>query len=112
MQLDKEVSHTHSLYHGWTTVGTGPAVPLCGAFQTARGVMLRCPGAADYDQGGNTVNTVPIWVGRSNRVTPDQSDTGGMPLVPGASMFIPIDDPSQIFIISVAAGQKVAWMGV
>jgi hypothetical protein len=38
--------------------------------------------------------------------------TGGMPVVPGSSLFIPIDDPSELYIISTLADQDYAWLGV
>jgi hypothetical protein len=71
-----------------------------------RGVLIRCPGAKDP-----VPNLYPVWVGFKG-VTPDSNpDTGGMPVVPGSSLFLPVDDPSELYIISTNADQEAAWLG-
>jgi len=103
--VTKEVTSTKDLYHGHVVVSV-TAISLCGSFPTKRGVMLRTPGPEDP-----VPNTVPVWVGRST-VTADSAATGGFPLKPGASLFMPVDDPSGIFVISTTGGQDIAWIGV
>lgn len=101
MEVVKETSPSKGLQYGHTVVGVTP-VQLCVSFRTTRGILLRCPGSSDP-----TPNTVCVWVGDS-RVTVGT----GMPLPPGQAIIIPIDDPSQLYLISTAASQDVAWMGV
>ena len=59
-----------------------------------------------------TRNTDVIFVGRK-AVTADAAvGTGGVPLLPGSSIDLPIEDPSQIYVISQSSNQDLAWMGV
>jgi hypothetical protein len=101
MEVVKETSPSKGLQFGHTTVGL-TAVKLCESFRANRGVLIRCPGSSDP-----TPNTVCVWVGGANVTT-----NTGMPLPPGQAIVIPIDDPSVLFLISTAADQDVAWMGV
>ena len=105
MEVMKEVSPTTGLYSGHTLVGV-TAVPLCGNFDTRRGVLLRCPGSLDP-----VPNTAPVWVGPKS-VKADSSAAGGMPITPGSHIVLPIEDPSQLYVISTVADQDIAWMGV
>ena len=105
MNIEKEVSPGKSLYNGHTTVGL-TAVPLANKFPTTRGILLRCPGSLDP-----TPNTACVWVGGKG-VTADSAATGGMPIAPGSHLVLPVDDASAIYVISTAADQDVAWMGV
>jgi hypothetical protein len=100
MEVVSEVSKSTELRHGNTVVGTIP-VPVGLAFQCARGVMIRADDA----------NTAAVYVGGRN-VKADSSESGGMPIYPAASLFLPVDDPSQCFVVSIAENQRVAWMGV
>lgn len=106
MEVVKETSPSKGLQFGHTSVGV-TAVKLCESFRANRGVLLRTPGSADP-----TPNTVCVWVGPSPNVKADSSPQGGMPLPPGQAIVIPIDDPSQLYLISTSADQDVAWMGV
>jgi hypothetical protein len=73
-----------------------------------KGVLLRTPGDADP-----TPNVAPVWVGNNESVTADSdTETGGMPLVPGAALEIPAQNAEDIWLISTAADQDIAWIGV
>jgi len=105
MELYKETSPTGSLNGGHTSVGL-TAVPVCGSFPLKRGIVLRCPGPSEVNG-----NTDIVWVGRQN-MTADSGPAGGMPILPGTGIFLPIDDPSQLYVVSTTAGQDIAWMCV
>ncbi len=109
VEIGKETAKTNKLYHGHTKAGL-TAVPLCLDFGTHKGILVRAAGPlelSDEDAG----NEAAVWIGGAG-VTADLSETGGIPLMPGRSIVIPVDDPSGLFIISSAVDQDVAWMGV
>ena len=63
----------------------------------ARGVQIKAASA----------NSGLVYVGNSD-VTADASDaTDGFPLAPGEGLFLPVDDPSRIYVVGSAASQKV-----
>lgn len=104
MEITRET--VREFLHGWQTVGVDriQITPL--DLYALKGVLLSTPGSA-YPGGGNTK---PIWVG-SEKVTADQNaGSGGQPLVPGAAMFIPIDKPDRLWVVSTDPDQKIAWM--
>ena len=72
-----------------------------------KGLLLRTPGSDD-----GTPNTNFIWVGGSGVTADSNAETGGMPLAPGDSINLPVNDPTEIYVISDAASQEIAWMGV
>lgn len=92
------------LRHGHTTVGT-TAVKLTNVERAVKGVRIRAPGADDP-----VPNTAPVWIGSNDRVTAGSGATGGYPLTPGTEVFIEIEDPNTLFLISTAISQDVAWM--
>ncbi len=104
MDIDRETTPSGELKNGHTVVGatTSPLTPL--SFKGYRGVLVYAPGNADP-----TPNTAPVWVGRAAVTADSEVGTGGMPLVPGASLFIPVDDPSKLYVISTVADQDIAW---
>jgi hypothetical protein len=103
----KETSPSGDLRHGHIVVGT-EAVALTNLdFKFVRGILLRTPGASDL-----VPNTDVVYVGR-RAVTADSNEgTGGMPLPPGSVIELPLEDPTQIYVVSGSEGQDLAWMGV
>jgi len=102
----RETSPAKDLKHGHTIVGT-IAVPVSlYSMPLVRGLMLRAPGPNDLNP-----NTDVIYVGLKS-VTADASATGGMPLLPGSAIELPVDDPSLIYVISNSPSQDLAWLGV
>lgn len=92
--------------HGHTIVGATPVQLTTLGLAAYKGILLRCPGEADP-----TGNTDPVWVGNSPTVTADSTPaTGGMPILPGSAMFIPIDSPTRLWVVSSASDQDIAWM--
>ena len=78
---------------GQTTVGT-TAVKLTGGGRCLYGVLIKVL----TSQG-------PVHVGEDNSVT-----TGtGLEVTSNESTFIPIDDPSKVWLISATADQTVTW---
>jgi hypothetical protein len=104
MEITKETVHT--FLHGWTTVGVNPVQITPLQLVPYKGILLTCPGT-QYDGTGNSK---PVWVGGPKVTANDNAASGGMPLVPGASMFIPIDKPDELWVVSSEPDQKIAWM--
>lgn len=103
MEITKE--SVRELKHGWTTVGT-TAIQLSPLdFNAFKGVLMFCPGTT-YPGGGNAV---PVWIGGA-KMTADNGPNGGVPIVPGSSMMIPIERIDLIYVISSMADQKISWM--
>jgi len=101
----KETSPSNEMRHGHTVVGA-TAVPLTAlSFKFNRGIVVRAPGSGDLFPNVDTV-----FLGGRN-VTADFSDTGGLPLIPGAAVELPFEDPSLIYAISQTEGQDLAWLG-
>ena len=103
----KETSPSRELRHGHTVVGA-VAVPLTTiAAILTRGVLLRAPGPSDL-----VANTDIVFVGRKGVTADSNAGTGGMPLLPGSVLELPLEDPSEIYVVSLSEGQDIAWMGV
>ena len=102
----KETSPNGDLRHGHTVVGQTARPLATDAAKFNRGILIRAPGAGDL-----VPNTDIVWIGRK-AVTADYNvGTGGMPLLPGAAVELPVEDPSQVFVISGTDNQDVAWVG-
>ena len=103
----KDTAEVKMLKHGHTVVGTTAVQLTTLDFPFVKGILVRAPGANDP-----VPNTAPIWVG-SSAVTADSNvGTGGVPLAPGESIVLPIDDPTVAWVVSTAATQDVSWLGV
>lgn len=78
-------------------IGT-TAVPLVAtSIDATRGVQIKA--AAD--------NAGTVYVGNSD-VTADAADaTDGFPLAAGEGLFVPLRDPSDVYVLGSEAGQKV-----
>lgn len=106
MEIGKET--VTDLLHGHVTVGvTRKRVVTMDHSSMMKGIMLRAPGSGDP-----VPNTAPIWIG-SNGVTADSAEeTGGMPLPPGESMFVPLEMLGKLYAVSTAPDQDLAWMAM
>ncbi len=102
----KETSPARDLKNGHTVIGPTAAPVTPNSVELVRGLLLRAPGPNDP-----TPNTDVIYIGLS-QVTADTSATGGMPLLPGGVLELPVDDPSVIFAVSQSPNQDLAWMGM
>ncbi len=91
----------NSFDHGRaSSVGTTAAALTSNSTHAAKGVQLKAAAA----------NTAVVYVGNSD-VTADSADaTDGFPLQSSDSLFLPINDPSKIFVIASAANQKVFFL--
>jgi hypothetical protein len=76
-------------------------------FRFTKGILLRVPGTLDP-----VPNTTTIWVGNANVTAGTNIETGGFPLVPGSSLYLPVEFVQGLYAISDAADQKLAWLGV
>jgi len=100
MEITAETSPAADLKHGHTPVGT-EAIPLCHSFITRRGVLVRADNA----------NSANVFIGLGPNVSTN-GENGGMPLPPGTSLFVPVDDPSALYLISTDTDLDVARMAV
>jgi len=76
-------------------------------FQFVKGILLRAPGTLDP-----TPNTTSIWIGNASITAGTNIENGGFPIIPGASLFLPVEFVEDLYAISDAADQKLAWLGV
>ena len=104
--MDVVKESVSDMFFGHTSVGTTAKKIVPQKFPVQKGVLLRSPGAGDP-----VPNTRPVWIGGCG-VTADSLATGGVPLCPGESMFIPLEDPTRLHAVSTAEGQDLAWMAV
>jgi hypothetical protein len=104
MEVTKETSG--ELHFGHQTVGRARKRLSDDKYDILKGVLLRAPGAGDP-----AANTDPVWVGGA-AVTADSGASGGMPLPPGESMFLPLEDIRNLWLISTTDNQDLAWITV
>jgi len=102
-----EVNNTaREVYHGHKAAGLTRAQLTPTSRVLIRGIYLYCPGGDDP-----TPNTATVWVGGATVTADSDANSGGIPLVPGNSIFLQISDPSLLYVISTSASQDVAWIG-
>ena len=53
-----------------------------------------------------------MYVGCKCVTADSNAGTGGMPILPGSAIELPVEDPSQVYAVSLSPGQDLAWMGV
>lgn len=104
MHIEKE--SVQELTTGHQAVGTTRVKLAEQGFTAYKGVLMRCPGTSDP-----VSNTAPVWIGGKN-VAANSGASGGIPLLPGDALFVPIDKLDSIWCISSADGQDIAWMGI
>jgi len=76
-------------------------------FQFVKGILLRAPGTLDP-----VPNTTTVWIGNANITANTAVETGGFPIIPGASLFIPVEFVEGLYAIASAVDQNLAWLGV
>ena len=103
----KETSPSSELRHGHAVVGTSPAPLTTLSMKFVRGILLRAPGPDDL-----TPNTDVVYIGCKSVTADSNAGTGGMPILPGSAIELPVEDPSQVYAVSLSPGQDLAWMGV
>lgn len=92
--------------HGHTSVSTVKALAVGTELPDGNfsGVLFKAPGIDD-----DTPNTVPIYLGGSTVTANYNASTGGMPLAPGESLTLPLRYVADLYVVSTANGQDVAW---
>lgn len=104
----KETMKTQRIRYGHKAVGTSAVQLTTVGVDMEKGILLRAPGTGDL-----IPNTAPVWVGTNAGVTADSNEgSGGMPLIPGASITVPASLAKDLWVISTAISQDIAWMGV
>lgn len=96
----------NKVYNGHVTVGTAIVQFSAIMPKLVFGLVLRTPGRDDP-----VTNTAPIWVGGSNVTADSDIDTGGFPLLPGASLSLSVEDAEHLYFISTVADQSIMWIG-
>jgi hypothetical protein len=89
--------------HGRTSsIGTSAAPLTSVSSHAPRGVQIKAA----------IGNTGTVYVGNSD-VTANAADaTDGFPLVGGEALFVPVNDPSKVYVIGSASGQTVFYLVV
>lgn len=106
VDVTKETTSGDGLRNGVVTVNAEASNPFPDV-PCVRGILLHCPGSAE----GDNANSDPVWVG-SKSVSADYEETGGMIILPGGYLQVPVSDPSKLWVISTAENQKVSWISL
>jgi len=100
MFVVKEV--VDKFYYGQELVGA-LAVQIIGiGYKFMKGVILRAAGDNDP-----VSNVAPVWIGDA-----DVTVNTGIPLAPGETLTLPIENCDELYAISTSANQSIAWMGL
>ena len=99
--VDVEVQHRN------VVVGTSVVIINPFRFKFVKGILLRTPGTQDP-----VPNTAPIWIGNAKVTADADPNTGGFPLIPGSSIFLPVEFLDGLYAISTQASQSLSWLGV
>lgn len=87
--------------HGVNNDVDTTAEPLTSVARRAtRGVQLKASEA----------NTGTICVGNADVTVGGAEGTEGFPLAAGEGLFLPIDDPSKLYVVADEANQRVHWL--
>ena len=103
----RDTVETKELKWGHTVVGASAVQLTALEFTFTKGLLIRAPGSDDP-----VANTAPIWVGGKGVTANSNVATGGVPLAPGESINLPVNDPTLVYVVSTAGAQDVSWMGV
>jgi hypothetical protein len=104
MQLGQET--VPDVLHSWVEVGTDRVKISEIAYPLLKGILVHSPGS-EYPGGGNDA---VIWVGGPG-VTADEEPTGGIPLIPGATLFLAVTSADKLWAVSTDADQLLSWIG-
>lgn len=72
------------------------------SFSAKRGVTLRAP----------STNTGILYIGNSDVTAGTTAATDGIPLEPGDSLFVEIDNPNKLYAIADTVNQKIFWSAI
>jgi hypothetical protein len=95
------------VYNGHLAVGTTRVQISEIAQPLMTGLLLRMPGNEDV-----VPNTATVWIGGSNVTANNHATTGGFPMPPGSSLEVSVEDFDDLYFISTANDQDVAWIGI
>lgn len=88
--------------------GSKSSIPANAVPLTASGVILAQGVQIFTDRSINGT----VYCGYHPNITAAGSDhSTGFPLASGDSLFLPVNDPTSIFVLSSPSGQKVYWIG-
>ena len=98
IDIDTAITVGSSFTNGSATIGTSSSQMTTSSFSCNKGVTV----TADMSNSGT------IFVGNSTGVT----STSGFPLEAGDAIFLPIDNPTKIYLIADASSQKALYVAV
>jgi len=87
---------------GYKLVGVAPVQIIDDGHRFVKGILLRAAGDNDP-----VSNVAPIWIGDST-----VNITVGMPLAPGETLTLPLENCDDLYAVSSVADQNIAWMGL
>jgi hypothetical protein len=85
-----------------SSIGTSAVQLTTTSMHAPRGVQIKAALA----------NSGTVYVGNSDVTAGAADATDGFPLAPGEALFVPIDDPSKVYVVGTAAGQVVHFLVV
>lgn len=97
---------TRPFAFGHTVVGVTRAKAINGSLPDGNfsGVLIKAPGSED-----DVPNTVAIYLGDASVTANYDPDTGGFPLAPGQSITVPLETAEDLYVVSTASSQDMAW---
>lgn len=76
-------------------------------FRFMKGILLHAPGEPE-----SAPNSAVVYIGNQNVTADTHAETGGFPLPPGSSLFVPSDILVGLHAISSSAAQLLSWIGI
>jgi len=90
---------------GHTVVGLAAAQITTCPRQLTKGIWIKAPGTLH-----TAANSDSVYVGKSNVTADSDVETGGYELAPGEELFLEVDDPSEVWVVSTAGAQDIGWI--
>lgn len=85
-----------------SAIGTSAVQLMATSTHAPRGVQIKAA----------LTNSGTLYVGNSDVTAGAADATDGFPLAPGDALFIPVDDPSKVYLIGSAIGQVAHFLVV
>lgn len=92
---------------GNVVVGTTAVMINAPKFRFMKGIMLHAPGEPE-----SVPNAAVVYLGNQNVTADTHAETGGFPLAPGSSLFIPSDILVGLHVVSPITAQLLSWIGI
>ena len=90
---------------GHTVVGLVAVQLTTAPRELTKGIWLKVPGAIH-----TVTNTNSVYVGKANVTADSDVETGGYEVGLGEELFLDINDPSLLYVVSAAGAQDIGWL--